>query len=303
MLDRAFTFSDPTIIRKLQTEFIPAVGNTHELQNQKSPAANWFMGMARVANPRVLQGVTSQGFYVAGPDGKAYAFNNNRDPQRVLDMMERTLTEYRKDPPKPVTISAEDIEAPFCKAPSEASTTVRVFSRILPLPKDADVLNHGVARDHLWVYKSDIEAILGKEGRFPMPNQLANRIARYHLVDNVRGEPDFWKASEVRSNAFEMWPIGKNRFGLKGTYSMATADGRRGLKGSLEGEITVEGATLKKFLAYGDAKAWGAGTYTPRPPAGEFPVKFAFIEVNDEASRFTPPQAALYGDAEYRRGN
>jgi hypothetical protein len=84
---------------------------------------------------------------------------------------------------------------------------------------------------------------------------------------------------------------------------MATADGARGIQGNLEGETTldVKAGAIEKFLAYGEAKAWGAGHYTPRPPKGEFPLKFAIVEVKDDASKSTPPQAAAYGDGEYKK--
>ncbi|MEZ0325799.1 MAG: hypothetical protein ACAH95_07820 [Fimbriimonas sp.] len=302
-MDRAFTFADQRIIDVLTKDFIPAVGNTHELQNQKSPAGNWFMTSARTVNPRVLDNITAQGFYVVAADGRAYGFNNNRDPERVLGYIRKGEADFKAAPPSPVTIADADLTAAFTRKASEPVSTLRVFARIKPLPKDCDVLNHSVGRDHVWIYPSDLIQITGKTGKFPMPAAMANRLTRYHLVDNVRGEPVFWTASEVKKAEFQMWPKGPGTYAFSGSYAMATKDNARGLRGTLEGELKISTGTLSRFRAYGEAKAWGAGPYTPRPPAGEFPLVFAFIDVNDEFAKVTPPQAAAYGDGEYRIPN
>ena len=74
------------MIKSLQQDFIPVTGDTHEIQNGKSPARNWFMTMAQTVNPRILSGQTAQGHYVAGADGVGYGFNNNRDVERLLQL-------------------------------------------------------------------------------------------------------------------------------------------------------------------------------------------------------------------------
>jgi hypothetical protein len=299
-LDRAFTFADQRIIDVLSKDFVPAVGNTHELQNQKSPAANWFMASARSVNPRSLDSVTAQGFYVVAADGKAYGFNNNRDPARVLDFIRMGQAAFKTSPPTAASISDADLGASFTRKASEPVSFVRAFTRIKPLPADCDVLNHSVGRDHVWIYPSDLAQMEGKTGKFDMPASMANRLARYHLVDNVRGEPAFWSASEVKKASFQMWPKKGGIVAFSGTYSMATADNARGLRGTLEGEMRISAGKVSRFRAYGEARAWGAGPYTPRPPKGEFPLVFAFIDVKDEFAQVTPPQAAAYGDGEYK---
>jgi hypothetical protein len=260
------------------------------------------MSLARVANPRVNSGVTSQGFYVAGADGTSYGFNNNRDPDRVLGFLREGKRHFELNPPKKVTIEEGAIDAPYARKPSEPASVVRVFSRISPMPTGADVLNHSVGRDHLWVYRSDIEGILGKTGRFEMPKALVARLVRFHLVDNVRGEPEFWTPSQVRAADFHMQPKGSGRYAFTGSFAMKTEDGARGLEGKMEGEMSVDPHTklVTRFRAFADTTAWGAGPWTPRPPEGRFPIRFAWLDTDDEYSQVTPPQAASYGDGEYR---
>lgn len=296
-----FTFSDRRIIDLLKTRFVPAVGNTHELQNQKSRASEWFLATASRVNPRIAQRVTAQGFYVAAADGSAYGFNNNRDPERVLDFLQRGLRQFAETPPKKVEITAAEIEAAFCKKPDPTLSVLRIFSRIKPLPAGADALNLGVGRDHVWVYPEDVRAI-GAERRaeFSMPAAMAARLARYHLVDNVRGEPAFWTPGEVKLASF-LVRRQKDGFTFTGRYSMQTEDGARGLEGKMDGTFRVKTEKLEGFRAYGEALAWGSGPYTPRPPAGKFPLKFALVQASDATAQTVPPQAAAYGDGEYRR--
>jgi hypothetical protein len=260
------------------------------------------MSAARKANPRDLSSVTSQGFYVLGADGTAYGFNNNRDPERVLSFIKKGMDEFRAAPPRSVDIEADD--AGYTRKPSEPVTAIRVFSRIKPLPEGCDILNHSVGRDHFWMYRSDVEAIAKGKGKFKLPEPIALRLVKYHLVDNVRGEPSFWSPTEVKKADFQVVAKGNDVYTLTGTYSMATADQKRGLRGVFEGEIRIDPAKMAvtRFRGYGEAKAWGAGPYTPRPPEGEFPLVFALVNVDDEFSRSTPPQGAAYGDSEYRRG-
>ncbi|HSI72312.1 MAG TPA: hypothetical protein VK934_03985 [Fimbriimonas sp.] len=262
------------------------------------------MSTAQKTNPRDLKQITSQGFYVAAPDGTAFGFNNNRDIDRVLGFLSKGLADYKKSNVAVASISDEEVNATFTRKPSEPVSYVRVFARIKPVPDGCDGANHNVARDHVWIYKSDLEQFVGKTSKFAMPAEMMNRLVRYHLVDNIRGEPVFWSAQEVKSAAFTVTPKGKDVFTFSGAYRMATVDNGRGLEGKLDGELRIDAAKMeaKSFKAYGEAKAWGAGPYTPNPPPGKFPLVFAFVSVNDEMAKATPPQAAAYGDYEYKKG-
>jgi hypothetical protein len=284
----------------LQTEFIPVVGNTHELQNGRSPAREWFMKMATSVNAKVLQGQTSQGFYVAAPDGTAYGFNNNRTVDRVSGFMDQSLKKWRENPGDRVLISEDDVNAPFSRKPDAGVTVVRVYSRIKPLPEGCHELNRGVGRDHLWIYPEEAKLIAETTERdLPLPRTLSMRLVRFHLVDNVRGEPDFWKPDEVKRAEFKLRRSNSGAYTLTGNYSMSTASGDRGLEGALEGQLRLSGGKIVSFKAFGKATAWGAGTYTPRPPEGKFPLLFAFQVTQDEASKVVPPQGNLWGN-EYR---
>lgn len=280
----------------LQREFVPFAGDTHELQNGRSPARDWFVAMARSVNPRIEGGQTAQGFYTANPDGTGLGFNNNRSVDRVLSLLARAGAG-----------GAAKAEGPLAPAPGEPSVApadvavVRTFARIRPVPPDSAPSNQNVARDHLWIYPGEIEAISSAKGdRFPAPRSLALRIARFHLVDNVRGEPDMWSPAEVEKSELSVVRA-ESGFRLEGKFSMETRDGARGLSADFEGWLEISKGKLTRFLGLAQGRAWGAGRYTPNPPEGTFPLVVAMVEASDPVARRVPPQGLLWG-GDYRTG-
>jgi len=248
------------------------------------------MRLAAQVKPDVENGNTAQGRYVGGPDGTAYAYNNNRSVERVLAMMDTGLAGYRAKPPAKVSFEGDQS---YGARPPAGTTVVRVFARITPLPPACDDANQNVARDHMWISAAEASALNSRT----VPASFANRLVRFHLVDNVRGEPDHWRPSEITKSDFQV----KNGH-LNGTYEMSTADGKRGLSGSFEAQLTFSSnGEIVGFRRYGEAIAWGRSTYTPNPPEGKFPIKFAFVLAQDEMSRVVSPQAVFYGNEYFRR--
>lgn len=269
------------MIQRLREEFVPVVGNTHELQNGRSAARDWWMDLAKRAKPDSAYGKTSQGFYVLGADGSDYGFNNNRSVERVLQLMDRGLAAFKARPPSRVEIDDAGAAYGFAFPPGVAVT--RVFARISPVPEGCHDSNQSVARDHLWVSSSEMASLA--KGEFPM--ELARRLCRFQLVDNIRGEPDHWKADEVKLCEFSVTKAGI----VTGKFSMSTATMTRGMEGTLAG-VFDPGRGLR---ALAKAKAWGASTYAPNPPEGRFPMVFAFLPVSDAMSKAVAPQAAFFG--------
>ncbi|MBV6502516.1 MAG: hypothetical protein AKCLJLPJ_00563 [Fimbriimonadales bacterium] len=245
-------------------------------------------------NPRVRDGVTSQGFYVIGPDGQAFGFNNNRNVDRVLDMLRKARSAFLAAPKRPGTRPELKDVSP---AAPPGTIVLRMYSRISPIPKDSHPSNENLQRDHVWILSD--EAAQLRSGS-DVPETLVARFCRFAFVDAVRGEPDFWKTSEILERKFRIQTAPDGRRLLTGEFRMATADGRRGLNGRLEAVLTYAGATLSNFRGFASAVAWGASTYTPNPPPGQFPMKFAFVLATN-AIDTVAPQAAMYG-AEYLRG-
>lgn len=245
------------------------------------------MKTAVKVNRRIDQGLTSQGFYVAGADGSAYAYNNNRSVERVLSFMQRGMDGFRARPPAQTEVP---VPADIQPKPPAGTTVLRMYSRIKPAPPGCDSTNENIQRDHFWVLPSEVSSLIS--GVFPDP--LALRLCRFAFVDAIRGEPDFWRPEEIRTSSF-LVEKGKNgEWMLSGKFSMATSDNRRGLEGAFEGVLKASGGTVSSFKGYAEGTAWGQGTYTPGAPEGKFPIKFAFV-LAPNAIDTVAPQAAMFG--------
>ena len=280
-------------------------GDTIELQSDyggEYPAVGWFMHMANQTNWR-SQGDTAQGMYVAAADGTAYCWKNTPGISTTLRFMDRGLAAFRASPPKPVQIKDEQLKEEFTRSPKPDSSVIQIFSRIRPVPEGADSRNYNIGRDYLWIYKNEVEEIVDAAKRkpegFSLPDYVVARIARYSLVDSIRGQPDFWDAGDVRVANFvaHRMPAGDDnqiRIGFRGIFKQTTTWYTRGLEGKIEGEFKIDGNTFKisRFRAYVNATAWGASAWSNRGvPKGRFPIVFAMVEANDALSKDVPPGA------------
>jgi len=298
-------FADAGIIQRLNNEFVPFAGERHEMSRRPSAIKDWFFPMASSVNARLANPVTtSQGFYIAGADGQAYGFYHNvRDPQRIQQFMNASLTKLRASPPKPVDIPQGPIAGATNVGPAPTTSVIRVFERITPLPAGAHETNTRVGRDHLWIFADEVKAMLdaAKGGQpFAMPQNVVLRIARFHLTDNIRGQPDRWRAEEVKKAAATVKPAGcsgdRERFTFSGEFALQTASNARGLEGKLDGEFELDAKAAKivRFRAYGETQAWGDHTHARNSPAGKFPLVFAMVDANDASAKAVPPSSYYY---------
>ena len=250
------------------------------------------MDTVRKVNLRGESGQTTQGFYVVDANGGAYGFNNNRSVDRVLDFLTKNLDAYHKAPHERVSIAAEDNGIP---KPPDGATVLRVFQRILPVPKNSHPTNENVQRDHFWLLKDEIAEL----GKSKFPESLSLRLCRFVFNDAVRGEPDMWSVSEVRERQFRVGRQG-DIVTITGNFKMRKDDNSRGLEGEMVAELSLSGSSLTGFKGIADTTAWGQSTYTPDPPAGRFPVKFAFV-LPSRSEVVVAPQATFFGN-EYLTG-
>ncbi len=285
---------------------IPFTGDTHELQFRKSPAQKWFLGLyhrtsAPLLNAQKSFSNDSQGMYIVGADGTSYGYTNDHDPSNINEAMNRALARFRTHPPHPVVISDAEVHAPYAVAPPPKGAVVRVFTRITPLPPGCIGLNRSVGRDYLWIYPGEIRAMLARvmppAQSFQLPSALILRIARFHLVDNVRGSPDMWGLKEIKQLHFDARVIRRTSQGadifFTGRFALNHGGGKRGYEGKIEGRFSLAaaGETITRFRALATGKAWGDGTYNPNAPKGRYPLAIALVDASDPASRIVPPEA------------
>ncbi len=162
-------------------------------------------------------------------------------------------------------------------------------------------------RDHLWLTADEWKSLIPSAGtpgeRFALPAAIARRIARFHLIDNTRGEPPLWNRNEVRASdlalVIEKADASGTTLRVEGSVLLATAvdagDAQRGYDARLFGYIHYDAKqraiTRFDLVAIGDH--WGEGAYTRGARPGRTPLGVAFeLAKGDSPADRVPPQAA-----------
>ena len=286
MLDRESTFADPTIVKLLQTRFIPVAIDQAYQRRQKDNEGRFYQKIAN-QGPRKIGRGTTQGLYTADAAGTLLAFTNNRGAQRVQRMLQTALQKHQ--PVKVAAITKGLPDARYNPQPPEGGLVVRVTSKILsgyeePENEFRRIFQTSLGRDNLWI-RADEHTTLAKG---QLPKSLLKRLARYHLVDNTRGEPTMWRENEIEKLE------GKITNGqLRATVQLKTAKGDRGYHTQLLGKLEIKNGRVTRLDLVAKGQFWGEGTYTRNAPKGKFPLAIAFtLADGKDAADTIPPQGS-----------
>jgi hypothetical protein len=224
------------------------------------------------------------------------AYNNNRGADRIQRLMEQALTDYTVPDAQPLTESTPDPK--FDPRPPEGGLVVRVHSKILegyatPTDEWAKIFQCAIGRDNLWITADEQAELVADK----MPDVLAERIARFHCVDNTRGEPPMWKQDEIRRLSMRL-EDGR----LSGEIELRTASGSRGFIGEIQGIVEVDNGRVIRFDGVAQGDFWGEGQYTQGAPEGKFPlaVTFRLGDMRDPADRVPPEGSRFWVDGYLR---
>ena len=266
-------------------------------RRQKDDEGNFYRMIAG-QGPRSNFQSTTQGFYIATAAGKLLLYNNNRDPKNLLRLMRERLREcelgahaFDRDQVKAELRKNANgkRDARYALKPPSGGLVVRVHAKVLggypkPSSENAAVFQNALARDNLWITAEEQSTLIA--GRFPETLQV--RIARFHLVDNTRGEPPMWKPEEIRSLKMQL-RNGK----IAGSVHLETDDESRGYQAELRGHVLSSGTMITGFELVALGKFLGEGTYTRNAPDGRFPlaVTFQLADGNDVADAVAPQGA------------
>jgi hypothetical protein len=287
VLDRASTFADPEIIRLLKTRFIPVAIDQGCQRRQQDSEGEFYRKIAG-QGPRNDFQSTTQGLYIAAPDGKLLAYNNNRGPDRIRRLMKTALSEFQENlaGSTVAVIRRGEPDRRYNPQPPQGGLVVRVRAKVIDgYEPTADrwlsIFQTALSRDNLWISSSEHQAV----ARGELPLTLQSRIARFHLVDNTRGEPPMWKKDEVRYVGLAL-KDGR----LTGKIRLAADNGKRGYDAELLGVVEVEDGEVTRFDAVALGRYWGEGPYTPGAPSGEFrlAVSFELADGSDPADQVPP---------------
>lgn len=199
-------------------------------------------------------------------------------------MLDSALENY--EPEQTEIVAAETVDETYARVLPENGMVVRVHTRILggfekPVSEWEMIFQNSVARDNLWMNGDEVNALV--KGAFP--ESLAQRIARFNLIDNTRGEPPMWSKDEVRS--LEISLVDGT---VQGKFRLETKDKQRGFEGEFYGHVESEDKKLTRFDLIAKGEFWGEGRYTGGAPKGKFPIAMAFrlADGTDAADQVAP---------------
>jgi len=270
----------------LHDKFVPVAIDQWYTRRQQDTSGEFYRQIAG-QGPRSNFQQTTQGFYLADPAGGLLAYNNNRGPERIRALMEQALTRYQ--PPETTPLERENTDPRFSPTLPDGAVVVRVSAKVLDGYEATDdrwqqLFQQAVSRDNLWITAQEQQALL--TGQFPQ--HLALRMARFHLVDNTRGEPPTWKPIEIQQLDFQVTD-GQ----ISGTVELVSEDGSRGFQAELSGQVSGRDQAIVELTMTCVGEYWGAGPFTRKPPEGKFPLAIAFqlADGNDVADSI-PPHAS-----------
>ncbi len=288
MLDRESNFSHPEVVGLLKNRFLPVAIDQAYLRRQKDAEGRFYQKIAN-GGPRKVGdgGPTTQGHYIANPDGKFIAYSNHRDPEKLLSILEDALDDYQ--PSEAAPIEAGESDPRFVYGPPEGGLVVRAHTRILGGYEETKdrwrrIFQEGTGRDNFWIRKDEHEAL----ARGQLAASLIERMQRFHFVDNTRGEPPMWEESEIKET---MLSLEEGR--VEGTVHLKTDSGDREFHAKVLGFIETNGEKVTRFDFVVRGEFRGEGQYTRGAPKGAFPLAIAFtLADGGDIADGIPPQGS-----------
>lgn len=288
MLDRVSIFSNPGIVELLKTRFVPLAVDAWYHSRKKDAEGEFYRKVVTQERARRNLNRSTQGRYVFTADGRLLGFNNNRSLPRVQRLLNQALERFK--PGDAVTVDAA-LHRQYDRSVREGTVVVNVNAKVLGGAEETDnkwrrIFAAAIGEDHLWIMKDEAAAI----ARGELPENVKRRLARFHFNDFTRGEPNMWRAEEIRK--LELTLEGGR---LRGRVHLETKSGDRGYVADVLGYVEAEGGKITRFDMVALGEFWGEGTYTKGAPKGRFPLAVAFrlADASKEAAK-VPPQGSRW---------
>ncbi len=329
------TFANEYVIKFVNENFIPVAGDDWYQRQRDDPVGKFFRAVAKQGPRGGASDDTNQGVYCFTASGKLLWFGNSANVGQNLAAYRQAVFAFRRLPaeerePGAVKVPPLDekkVDEQFTRKLPEGAIAVRVFARALERDENGKCSaceiksNNAKAKvgllsslDHMWIPAEEWRKLIPREAKpgdkITMPQAISMRIARYHLIDNTRGEPDMWKAEHVRKNEISLTVVEATpdvlKLRLDGNVLLSTSDeipatsaevqrGERGYDVALLGGIQVDRKTtaITKFNVVALGDHWGTSRYTGQPRPGKTPLGIAFeLADGKQAADVVPPQAS-----------
>jgi hypothetical protein len=302
-------------------DYVPVAADDWYQRRRQDAEGDFFRAVAGQGPRKGEGGGTRQGIYCLSADGKLLTYKNaGQNPVVMRETLRQGLRAWSKLPEdrrKPGAIKIGDLgktDTAYARTPPPNGLIVNVYTRILD--RDKGELCKGAcktlggdqaARDHLWLTEPEWKALVsinpGKGARLPLPPKIVERILRFHLTDNTRGEPPMWRREDIRAQQLTLTVEDVTpttiRLRLAGSALLATdADAtkaERGFDVHVLGHIDYDRGkkTIQRFDVVAVGDHWGDGPFTRNARPGRQPLGVAFeLARGKSAADLVPPQAA-----------
>ena len=315
-------------MKALAARFVPAADEVHGLQVGKGPEGDLFRKIAEQGHyaGRTRPSSTRQGIYAAAPSGRLLASINSNRPDQMADMLRKALAVWETLPkeerllPGEVPASPPDRWRWESKYPTDG-LVLKVTSRDVGREgaRGDDWPARAWNRDFAWFKRGEARSLLPVEiaagAEHEVPAALVRRIARLHLVDDVRGQTQPYEDAQVTSASLraEVVKVEEGNATLRFEGASAThQEGRwpiggqkegppepqvRGFEGTWLGRATYD-LKAERFTSFEMVVVGlrtGATRYNARDDdLGPAPMGYVFALAGDAPSEHVPP-AAVWG--------
>jgi hypothetical protein len=247
--------------------------------------------------------------------------NAGQAPDVMRDVLRQALARWNKLPEdrrKPGAVKVDEpgkVDADYTRTLPPGGLVLNVWTRILDHTDKGEWCRgtckaaggDKAARDHMWLTEAEwrelVPADAVKGDRKPLSPAVAQRLVRFHLIDNTRGEPPMWKPHEVRrcdltltvteatAERIELTLMGPVL--LSSGADPATAD--RGFDLAVLGYLRFDRSKkiFDRFDIVAVGNHWGNGANTRDARPGRMPLGVCIeLARGDSPADKVPPQAA-----------
>ena len=207
---------------ELSKEFIPTTDEVWRLQGAQDRDAIMFQEMANKGHYRKVGG-SRQGIYICSPSGALLSSVNSLNPDVVLEIVQKGLDAWNQLPvherklPEDFT---KDIEHRWEDSYPEGGLILKgAKADLLSDPPKFSERGDRWNMDHVWFNKSEAKKWIPKNyikgERAECPKIIKDRLFRFHLVDNVRGQTLPFAPQEIKKSNLQVEIVEINNLELK----------------------------------------------------------------------------------------
>lgn len=315
-MGRRSIWSKEAII-ELSEQFVPATDEVWRLQNGSDPECRHFQKLAEVGHYRNHKS-TRQGIYVSTPSGILLGSLNTHNTAAVLEIMRQGLKKYGSMDPERRKLSKDSEFQPTHRwegSYPDGGLDLTMYARDLPESCDpVDKCQPSWNQDRVWFTPSEARKFLPENraeivagAQHEIPELIVSRLARFSVIDTVRGQTSFYAAKDVADSKLSIRVEDVNgsvvelsiRGSTKGESN--TSRGRNlphGIETNLLGQAKydLDKNSFSQFELVAVGTRWGRTVFNGRSHQLEkSPVGFVFRLTPDNAPLIAPSFLFAYG--------